>query len=118
MNPFQWIAFPVFLGSAALCLLQFLRGRIAFRPAAFWTVLWGAAAALVLRPTLASAIAHAFGIGRGADFALYVGVTLGLYLGWASFVRYRRLEAVVTELVRDRAIAGARQGAPTGGPQA
>jgi small membrane protein len=110
MNLFQWIAVPVFVVSAAYCVLQFLRGRLAWRPAGFWTLLWTVAAALVLRPSLASSIAHAFGIGRGADFALYIGVTLALYLAWASFVRYRRLEVMLTELVRDRAIAGARRG--------
>jgi hypothetical protein len=110
MTPFQWIAVPVFLASAAFCAVQFFRGRLAFRPAAFWTILWGCAAAIVIRPTLASAVAHSFGIGRGADFVLYLGVTLGLYLAWASFVRYRRLEAMLTELVRAQALQGARRG--------
>lgn len=111
MTPFQWLFGPLFVASSGACLVRMLRGRMSPRAGAAWSLVWAAAAATVIVPQWSTLVARAFGIGRGADFVLYVAVILGLYVALALYHRHRRLEAVVTELVRRRALESAQHGA-------
>lgn len=110
MTPFQLVFGPLFLVSLLVSLLRTSRGRMAWRAGLLWALLWGAAALVVLDPELANRIGWAFGIGRGADFVLYLGLVAGLYAALALYERYRRLEAMVVELLREKAINQARLG--------
>jgi hypothetical protein len=60
--------------------------------------------ALALQPELANRMAHAVGVGRGADLLIYVFVLFSLfhivYLG----SRLRRLERQITQQVRTTAL--------------
>lgn len=118
MNLFQWVLGPLFGASALFCLVQTMRRRMSRRAGLLWTALWSGACALVFDPLLSSRIAGWFGIGRGADFALYVGVTIGLYVSWMLFLRTRRLEATLTEMVRLRALDQAHLGGQERGSSA
>ncbi len=76
------------------------------------SLLWFAAAIAVWRPEITTSVAHALGVGRGADLVLY---TLALAFPAAAFYFYRktrRLEAELTRLVRHIALTTAEDGSP------
>lgn len=73
--------------------------------AAGWTVLWLAAAAVIYRPELASLLAEALGVGRGADAVVYLAVIALFYLVFRIFVRLERMERDITDVVRAVAIS-------------
>lgn len=54
-----------------------------------------------------SAIAHAVGVGRGADLVLYTALPICLLVVIMVFARLRRLESQLTALARGLAITGA-----------
>jgi len=50
-------------------------------------------------------------VGRGVDVVLYLALVAGAYSAMAFFQRQRRIERVVTELVRQLALDRAERGA-------
>lgn len=57
----------------------------------------------ILFPDYTSAIAHKLGVGRGADLLFYICILLFLFIIMKLFSRIRRLEQVLTEIVREDA---------------
>lgn len=110
MNLFQWVFVPLLVLSSALSLLRVLRGRVGRREGLAWAAGWGVAAALVADPGLSVRMGNLFGIGRGVDFVLYVSVIAGAYVALSLYGRSRRLEAALTEVVRQLAIEKACRG--------
>ena len=84
-----------------------LRSRRASR----WLVLALAATgvAFVLRPDMTNRVAHALGVGRGADLIMYVFLVTTLYALLQLHVRTRLLDGQITDLARAVAIANARK---------
>jgi hypothetical protein len=68
------------------------------------------AAVLISYPTFTTTVASWFGVGRGADLVLYVSVLAGLGLALYFYSQQRRLEGLVTTLIRREALSGARRG--------
>jgi hypothetical protein len=98
---------------AALLVLAFLlvgsvtmvvRRHLARRVGLFWVAVWLAAAAAIIRPDSTRAVAGVLGIGRGADLVLYCFVLAVLIGFYAVYVRLRRLDAALTQLVRHLAL--------------
>jgi len=72
--------------------------------AVLWTLLWLAAAFVVWRPDTSTAMAHLFGIGRGADFIIYISIVLLFILVFQLYVAHDRTERNLTEIVRHEAL--------------
>lgn len=69
-----------------------------------WLGVWLFLGLVVLVPDLSTVVANAMGIGRGADFVLYVAVALLFYLVFRTYVVIERLEQQITQLVRQLAL--------------
>lgn len=80
-----------------------------------WSLLWVGAAAVTLRPDLASRFAALVGVGRGADAVLYAAVVGIFYLLFRVYLRIDKLERDITTLVRRDALAAR---APDSNPHA
>src|SRR5689334_7163347 len=94
-----------------LCLLAAILSSVAFRSklgyrllAAFFFV---TATGFVVFPDTTSNIAHALGVGRGADLLLYLAVLAGIHSFLLLYLRTRRLERRMTEQTRALAIRDA-----------
>jgi small membrane protein len=103
---FQIVAIP---GCLLLSVISLFRGksRPSFR--ALWFLIWLTSAVLIAFPSSTSAIAHALGIGRGADLILY-----GLALTTMWFIahikeRHWAMERAITALTREIAIRNAEK---------
>lgn len=59
----------------------------------------------VVFPELTNKLASMVGVGRGADLLLYVGVILVGFLFLHVYSRLKRIEASLTEVVRNQALA-------------
>ena len=94
-----------------LCLIAAILGSLAFRSklgyrllAAFFFL---TAITFVIFPGSTSIIAHALGVGRGADLLLYLGLLAGIHSFLLLYLRTRRLESRMTEQIRAIAIRDA-----------
>lgn len=101
---FQFVAIPCCLLLAVLTML-----RKGSRPKLrlVWVTIWLVSAGLIAFPDSTSAIAHALGIGRGADLVLY-----GLALTSIWFIAHTKerqwsMERSITALTREIAIRNA-----------
>lgn len=72
--------------------------------AILWTI--GALGSLVIIwiPEIASRAASVFGVGRGSDLVVYLGLPLLFVLVFQLYVSHVRLERQLTELVRREAL--------------
>lgn len=61
------------------------------------------------RPQDLTGLAHALGVGRGADLALYIGLSLCFLALAALLLQLRHLQARFTLLAREVALMRARQ---------
>ena len=105
MNTFQ-LVFIAFCGAqAALSLRRFLKTR--HLTAAAFMGAWLAAIALIANPGVSTRIAQSVGIGRGVDFVIYSLLIVFLWAHYQHYLRYKRVENEVTQLVRELAIAQA-----------
>jgi len=110
MSVFQWVFIPFCLLATLWFVLRTLRGSVPRRQGLFWILLWSGAAWLIAVPGGASVAASWLGIGRGADLVFYLAILAGLLACVYFYNRYRRLEILVTGLVRQRAAEQARRG--------
>ncbi len=110
MTLFQWIVVPAAAAAAVYQLALAFSHRARLLSGVVWAAIFGSVACCVLWPQVPSEIAHWLGIGRGADLVTYgTAVLVVCTLRWA-YSRYRYLEVVYTELVRELAIERARFG--------
>lgn len=70
----------------------------------FWILFWILADIAVLWPNSTTVIANSFGIGRGADFILYISIALIFFLLFRLHIKIESLSRDVTEVVRKNAL--------------
>src|SRR5689334_2252832 len=58
----------------------------------------------ILWPDITNKIAHALGVGRGADLIFYISILVFCFILIQLFARIRKLEQMMTELIRKDAI--------------
>lgn len=72
-------------------------------------------AVFVICPDLTTKIARLLGVGRGTDFVLYISIMVFWYFIAQLFARIRKMEQMMTEILRKDAIRSATT-LPTNGP--
>src|SRR3989338_3199230 len=90
------ILFAVF--ALARAVSRYREGRLPRPWLAFWVLFWFVVVFVTLSPKVADKIAHIVGVGRGADFVLYVSVAALFYLVFRLFVKIEDVERDVTRL--------------------
>lgn len=110
MNVFQLVFGTfAFLAGGRLLFLG-LRGRTSWLGAYFWGLLWIAAGLAIFKPEITSEFATALGITRGADLVIYLAILAGIVVTRYFYSRTRRLENLITQLVREKAMCDAIRG--------
>ncbi len=67
---------------------------------------------LVWTPSLANTLAHAVGVGRGADLVFYVFIAVTMFICLCLHLRVEATNQTMTEVIRTMALQGARLPAP------
>ncbi len=103
----MWIQYILLIALAATTALTWYRAsRQAIRPleALGWTIVWIGAGVIVCLPSITTKFANLFGVGRGADFVIYIAVFVLFLLVFHLHVVHDRVERSITELVRHNAL--------------
>jgi hypothetical protein len=79
------------------------QGLLSTNAAVRWALFWLLAIVVVMWPGSASTIAHAFGIGRGADFIIYVAIAVLFLTLFRLHISLAQLQQDVTKIVRHTA---------------
>jgi len=95
----------------ALAVMAAILGSIAFRSKLAYRLLgmffFFVATGFVVFPDASTQIARILGVGRGTDLLLYLVIFAGVHAFLLLYMRTRRLERKLTELVRAMAIQAA-----------
>jgi hypothetical protein len=86
-------------------LFYAFRLRTVLRDRLIFTVIVALGVLLALYPDLSTRAANAIGIGRGADLLFYMFLLFSLFYNVHLATRLRTIDAQITRLVRDTAIA-------------
>jgi hypothetical protein len=112
MNTFQTIFVPLCALLALRAVLRTWSGSVPRLSGALGIVIWSAAAIAIALPDLTSLVAKTVGINRGADLVFYLAILGGVGVCFYFYQRGRKMENMVTELVRREAVRNARFGSP------
>ncbi len=85
-------------------LRQFRQGTLTIAWLIVWMFFWILVGAVVLVPQTADMLASLVGVGRGADFIIYISLVALFYLLFRLFVKIEDVEREITRLVRKLAI--------------
>lgn len=66
-----------------------------------------AAVVFIFFPDATNRIAHKLGVGRGADLVFYLSIVIFWFVILKLYVRIRKLEKIVTDVVRKDALSEA-----------
>ena len=107
IGPFR--LYQVVLIIVAIASLAFVYHRLRHKkttPATFglWIVAWIIILFFAFNPNQSDPIAGIFGIGRGIDLLLIVGLLLSLYMNFRLYIKFEDLNQQINELVRALAI--------------
>lgn len=107
MSTFQIVTLPILAVMILATVLAIGRRRLAPRFGAVWIALWVAASVGVLDPDILARIATVLGIGRGVDLVLYVSILVFFIAFFLVYLRFRRLDEQMTQIIRHLAIRDA-----------
>ncbi len=85
-------------------VVQFRKGSLTIAWLVFWLVFWSAAGTVAVLPQTTDIVARFFGVGRGADFVIYLSLIILFALSFRMFVKLEHVEREITSLVRKLAI--------------
>ena len=90
-------------------LRQFRQGALSIVWLIFWIVFWIAVGGVALSPQTTDVVAKLVGVGRGADFIIYLSMIALFYLIFRLFGKIEDVEREITKLVRKLAIEEAEE---------
>jgi hypothetical protein len=100
----QIVFVPIVLAALFVTWRRAWQQVIRIREALVWTLIWGGAAVTISLPSVSTAIARFFGVGRGVDFVMYASVGVLYLLVFRLFVEHVRVERQLTLIVRREAL--------------
>lgn len=104
MHPIQLLLVCFALFGVVRGLMRFRRGQMQFANLAAWLLFWCAVTVVALLPETTSVVAGWLGVGRGADFAMYLAMLAMFSLLFRMFGKVDDLERQITRVVRAAAL--------------
>ena len=111
---FQWLALIAIAGFILVVIAARRRERLGRLTALGWILFWLAAALAIAFPDTTSSMARAVSIARGSDLVFYVYILASSAALFLLVLRIRRMDRVITRLIRELALEGRVRGGGDG----
>ena len=107
IGPFR--LYQVLLIILAILTIVFIYHRLRSKkttPATFavWIIAWIIILFFAFKPNISDPLAGLFGIGRGVDLLLVLGLIISLYMNFRLYIKFDDYNQEINELVRELAI--------------
>jgi hypothetical protein len=112
VSAFQAIFVPLCALLALRAVLRTWSGSVPRLSGVLGIAIWSSAATAIALPDLTSLVAKTVGINRGADLVFYLAILGGVSVCFHFHQRDRKMENLITELIRREAVRNARFGSP------
>ncbi len=87
-----------------IAFIRFKEGKSSLRMLSFWIVMWSLIIVVSIYPDSTTFFANIFGIGRGLDLILILGILGCYYLIFKIYTMIEQVESEITNLVREIAL--------------
>jgi hypothetical protein len=104
MHPIQLLLVCFALFGIVRGLIRFRRGQMQFVTLAAWLLFWCGVSVVAFLPETTSVVARWLGVGRGADFAIYLAMLAMFTMLFRMFGKIEDLERQITRVVRAAAL--------------
>ncbi|MDZ4794696.1 MAG: DUF2304 domain-containing protein [Bacteroidota bacterium] len=99
-------------GVAFIAVYFFIRLRNSLLDILLLLVLIAAAIVFILFPDITNQLANKLGVGRGADLVFYTSIIIFWFVILKLYARIRKLEQLLTSILRNKAIEEAQEKTP------
>jgi hypothetical protein len=104
VHPIQFVLVLFAAFGLARSVLRFRRGQMPFANLALWLLFWCGVLVVAVQPETTSVVARWLGVGRGADFAMYLALLAIFTVLFRMFGKIEDLERQITRVVRAAAL--------------
>lgn len=104
MLPIQIFLLVIFILAAFKAVGRYRADELTGREVSLWLIFWIAASAVAIQPNLTARAAELFGVGRGADFVVYLSLALLFFVVFRLMVKIEKLNREITAVVRKDAL--------------
>ena len=104
MTFFQLIAILTIIIILYKVIIKYKNKIISFKELLIWIIFWLSTTSIILNPEVTTTIANKVGIGRGADFTVYIGLLIVFYLLFKLFAQLDKLNNYISVLVEKIAL--------------
>ncbi|HSO25169.1 MAG TPA: DUF2304 family protein [Methanobacteriaceae archaeon] len=87
-----------------IAFIRFREGKSSWGMLGFWITLWSLIIVVSIYPDSTTFFANIFGIGRGLDLILILGIVGCYYLIFKIYTMIEQVESEITNLVREIAL--------------
>ncbi|MGC9516969.1 MAG: DUF2304 domain-containing protein [Methanomicrobiales archaeon] len=101
---YQVVGVVIGIIAIIISLLRFKEGKTSMGMLIIWIAIWLIIISVSIFPESTSILANMFGIGRGLDLALILGLIGCYYLIFKIYTMIENLENEITKLVREIAL--------------
>jgi hypothetical protein len=109
LTTFQLITLPIVVTMIVATSVAVARRALSMRYGFVFIVVWLGAAVGIADPDILARLAALLGIGRGVDLVLYLSILAFVIAFFLVYLRFRRLDEQLTEIVRQLAIRDAER---------
>ncbi len=104
MLPSQIILSAIILFIIYRTIVSYRRNNITILFAVIWLTFWFLILLLLFQQNILIFVAHALGIGRGVDLAIYLSIIIIFYLIFRIFIEINSVNKKITKIVRHEAL--------------
>jgi hypothetical protein len=101
---YQYLGLLIGIFAIIIAIIRFRDGKTSSAMLIFWIVIWSVIGIVSVFPETTTVFANLFGIGRGLDLILILGLIVSYYLIFKLYTMIEKLEMEITELVRQIAL--------------
>ena len=98
------------IGVVLVCYYSYRRLRSSYLDAILIFLFMGVGLLFIFLPDLSTRVARFLGVGRGADMIFYISILFFAFLIMKLYARTRRLERMITKIIRDESLKNASPG--------
>jgi len=112
MSLFQSLFIVLVLVVLSSVIKRFQKRQISLVSTLFWGIFWILVGVVVILPDSATLVANRLGIGRGADFVIYVALAGLFVLVFRLYIKMSMIEQSITEIVRQETLSAIQKNPP------
>jgi hypothetical protein len=104
MMPIQVFLLIIFILAVVKVVSRYRANELSGKEVLMWLIFWIGGMIVAIQPNITARFAKFFGVGRGADFVVYLSLALLFFIVFRLMVKIEKLNRDITLVVRKDAL--------------